>query len=114
MKKEILNEVSRIKGMMKQLNENEFTDNDKPNDNMIKDIIEKYKLLVKDGKVDLGNKHDWLKNKKIVKAVTDLKKYEFEVTNIKFTHLITKFIKKYDDGVDTLEIVYFRDIRKSS
>jgi hypothetical protein len=114
MEKKILNEVSRIKGMMKQLNENEFTDNDKPNDNMIKDIIEKSKLVVKDGKVDLGWKHDWLKNKKIVKAVSDLKKYEFEVTTTKFNHLITKFTKKYDDGVDTLEIVYDRDIRKSS
>jgi hypothetical protein len=83
---------------------------------MIKDIIEKANLSqwVKNNRIDLGWKHDWLKKPKTVKALADLKIYETSVETIKFNHLITKFIKKYDDGVDTLEVVYDHDIRKSS
>ena len=81
---------------------------------MIKDIIEKAKLEVKDGIVKLEDKHVWLKNKRIVKAMVDLKQYEIDVKAVKFNTVITQFIKKYDDGVDTLEVIYFRDIRRSS
>jgi hypothetical protein len=80
----------------------------------IKSIIDKAKLTVKDNRIDIGWKHDWLKKPKIVKALADLKKYETSEETVKFNHLITKFITKYDDGVDTLEVVYDRDIRKSS
>jgi hypothetical protein len=122
MKKEILNEVSRIKNMMKQLNEDDFTtDNEEPKKKvkkvpMIKDIIEKAKLSqwVKDNRIDIGWKHDWLKRPRIMKALADLKIYEISVETVEFNHLITKFIKTYDDGVDKLEVVYDRDVRKSS
>jgi poly-D-alanine transfer protein DltD len=83
---------------------------------MIKDIIEKAKLTqwVKNDSIHIGWKHDWLKRPKIVKALSDLKKYETSVDTVKFNHLITNFIKTYDDGVDKLEVIYGRDIRKSS
>ena len=83
---------------------------------MIKDIIERAKLsqLVKNDRIDIGWKHDWLKKPKIVEFLKDLKIYETSEDTVKFNHLITKFIKKYDDCVDTLEVVYDRDIRKSS
>jgi hypothetical protein len=83
---------------------------------MIKDIIKKAKLtqLVKNNRVNIGWKHDWLNKPKILKALIALKKYETSVDTVKFNHLFTKFIKKYNDGVDTLEVVYDRDIRKSS
>jgi hypothetical protein len=84
---------------------------------MIKDIIEKAKLTqrVKNNRVDIGWKHDWLKRPKIVKALTALKKYETSVDTVKYPGgVFTKFIKKYDDGIDTLEVVYDRNITKSS
>ena len=83
---------------------------------MIKDIIEKANLSqwVKNNRIDIGWKHEWLKKSKTVKALADLKIYEISVETIEFNHLVTKFITKYDDGVDTLEVVYDRDIRKSS
>jgi hypothetical protein len=81
---------------------------------MIKNIIEKAKLEVKDGIVKLEDKHVWLKNKRIVNAMVDLKKYKKEVKEEKTNHVISKFLIKYDDGIDTLQVIYFRDIRKSS
>ena len=83
---------------------------------MIKKIIEKAKLTqwVKNDRIDLGWKHDWLKKKSIVKALIDLKKYETSVDTKKINHLIDTFSKKYDDGVDKLEVVYSRNIKYSS